>query len=535
MRHLFDYRDSSAGVYVDMGYLLAPNTNFATANNLFYGTGQVTGTVSYPGPGNTFTTTLGQSGVIDIRGGDVDVFFRNQTGVEVPASFDASQNFTGIVGGPTGQNEGLISGYFRLFGISMPTLSWNNVASGPTAAAANAAFTANAAASAADYLAQINAVLATTVTTAIEFVDWGTTGTVNDPGVVMRYTPAAGTNLVYGDFLSVSQDIFGRTDLASQSPDLTGFGDIFAANETVRLILTDEADTVTGWEMGAGRLEIVAGGGDDDIFVYNNNDLVVPTLLIVNGGLGNDTIQTVAYMNTVISGDEGADFIDLQGYSQGNTGVWRHNLSGGTGNDVIVGAATGRNSIDGGADRDSLYGGDNRDTILGGAGNDRLFGYSGNDVLDGGTENDDMTGGVGNDTMYGGAGRDTLYGDDASNFSTRGNDLLFGGDGGDFIYGETGNDTIDGGTGNDLISGGVGRDTFVFRVGTGRDVIEDYQRGEAIRIDAAFWSGTVADFVAENVVVTSAGVLVILLSATERVQVGGAFVPSDFLDAISFI
>ncbi len=537
MRHLFDYRGSATGVYFDLGYMFAPNSSaFIIANNLFYGTGQVTGTFSYPGA--SFRTTMGQNGVIDINGGDIDVFFRNQTGIEVPASFDASQDFTGIYGGTSGLDEAFIWAYFRLFGVTMPTLSWNNVASGPTANAATSAFIANAAASTANYLAQIEAVLATTVTNSIELVEWGITqtGTAINPGFVMKYTPAVGTGLVYGDFLSVVQDDFGRTHLISESPDLTGFGDIFAANETVRLILTDGDDAVSGWEMGAGKLEILAGRGDDHIFLFYTDDLVVPSSLVVNGGSGNDTIQSGAHMNTKISGGTGNDFIDLQGYSFGATRAFRNELTGGSGDDVIVGALAGRNIIDGGADQDVLYGGNNRDTIQGGTGNDILFGDGGNDILDGGSENDQLTGGRGNDTLSGGAGRDTLYGDDASIFSVRGNDLILGGDGSDLIYGETGNDTIDGGTGNDRISGGAGTDTFVFRPGSGVDRIIDYTRGEAIQIDASLWSGTVADFVAANVVLSNAGVLFLRFSAVDRAFIdGGGLVPADFIDVISFI
>lgn len=105
------------------------------------------------------------------------------------------------------------------------------------------------------------------------------------------------------------------------------------------------------------------------------------------------------------------------------------------------------------------------DRVYAGAGDDGFSMGAGNDWVHGEDGNDRLLGQDGNDTMYGDTGKDTLFGG-------QGNDLLFGGDGNDQLLGEDGNDTLDGGAGNDLLMGGAGNDTFVFRVGSGQDVID---------------------------------------------------------------
>jgi hypothetical protein len=55
-----------------------------------------------------------------------------------------------------------------------------------------------------------------------------------------------------------------------------------------------------------------------------------------------------------------------------------------------------------------------------------------------------------------------------------GNDRLNGGAGDDQLVGGAGRDCLIGGAGNDILEGGEGRDTFVFRRGSGDDVITDF-------------------------------------------------------------
>ncbi|HIJ83430.1 MAG TPA: hypothetical protein HPQ00_04400 [Magnetococcales bacterium] len=131
------------------------------------------------------------------------------------------------------------------------------------------------------------------------------------------------------------------------------------------------------------------------------------------------------------------------------------NLTGTSGDDVIIGADTGV-TLDGKAGDDVIHGGDGNDTLKGGDGNDILAGGDGNDQLKGEAGNDTLSGGNGNDTLEGGAGNDDLRGD-------AGNDTLSGGDG---------NDILDGGAGNDTMTGGAGDDLFIFGSGDGADHVD---------------------------------------------------------------
>jgi Ca2+-binding RTX toxin-like protein len=88
---------------------------------------------------------------------------------------------------------------------------------------------------------------------------------------------------------------------------------------------------------------------------------------------------------------------------------------------------------------------------------------------------DRLVGNGGNDTLTGLAGNDTLLGG-------TGNDRLLGGGGVDSLVGGAGNDTLEaGGTGpgpdsaRDVLIGGAGADRFVFRAGSGRSDIQDFQ------------------------------------------------------------
>jgi Ca2+-binding RTX toxin-like protein len=91
-------------------------------------------------------------------------------------------------------------------------------------------------------------------------------------------------------------------------------------------------------------------------------------------------------------------------------------------------------------------------------GENRIFGLDGSDTLSGGVLNDQIDGGNGADTLNGGAGNDTLL----------------GGADNDTLNGDDGNDLLDGGTGNDYLKGGTGNDTYLFGIGSGQDVINNY-------------------------------------------------------------
>ncbi|WP_241090048.1 calcium-binding protein [Pseudomonas viridiflava] len=105
--------------------------------------------------------------------------------------------------------------------------------------------------------------------------------------------------------------------------------------------------------------------------------------------------------------------------------------------------------------------------LLGNSSDQTLRGYASDDVINAGDGDDNASGAAGNDSIYGGKGLDTLYGDE-------GDDRLYGESGNDTLYGGAGNDVLNGGTGNDSLIGGDGSDTYEINIGSGRDVINNY-------------------------------------------------------------
>jgi Ca2+-binding RTX toxin-like protein len=230
------------------------------------------------------------------------------------------------------------------------------------------------------------------------------------------------------------------------------------------------------------------GNGDDLLRGTSRNDTI-------DGGAGNDRIDGGRGAD-VLSGGAGFDVISGGGGDDTiSGGAGFDTLNGGSGNDVIFGNA-GNDLIDGGIGADTLDGGLGADTIFGKGGNDSIAGGDGFDVLYGNSGNDDMKGNNGNDIMYGGQGfdvmdgglgADRMFGDSGADVMSGkgGNDTLFGGAGDDTLHGNAGNDIIDGGTGNDTLFGGLGADRFVFREGSGQDIIADMQEVDVILLEGA--------------------------------------------------
>lgn len=117
---------------------------------------------------------------------------------------------------------------------------------------------------------------------------------------------------------------------------------------------------------------------------------------------------------------------------------------------------------------DTIRGGDLGNDIFGGGGQDTLYGGKLNDWIEGGAERDILhAGGGNNNVLIGGTGNDDLHG-------AEGSDWLIGGDDQDEIWGSGGDDIIEGGAGNgDELHGGYGNDVYIFRRGSGEDIIYD--------------------------------------------------------------
>ncbi|MGA7487368.1 MAG: hypothetical protein WBW74_10600 [Xanthobacteraceae bacterium] len=241
---------------------------------------------------------------------------------------------------------------------------------------------------------------------------------------------------------------------------------------------------------GNGGDDTLAGrGGDDDVQGGAGND----TYDFTGGGLSLDRFfdesgtadrviidsfsQILPSFGGLTTGQDGNDLLIIL-----TTGTFRivdhfngHQI------ETIVARDTGQSMVL----ANGLVGGDGSGIIAGGKGAETLDGRGGDDFLYGNDGNDQLLGGTGNDHLFGGAGRDALDGQD-------------------------GDDILDGGAGSDRLIGGAGRDTFVVAPlaasghgeghdhdhdalhfgalpdrggpGAGRDVIEDFTRGQD-RID----------------------------------------------------
>ncbi|MEO7223233.1 MAG: matrixin family metalloprotease, partial [Devosia sp.] len=90
------------------------------------------------------------------------------------------------------------------------------------------------------------------------------------------------------------------------------------------------------------------------------------------------------------------------------------------------------------------------------------------------------------DSIDAGGGHDTLLGHE-------GNDSLKGGSGQDFLLGGKGKDVLDGGKGADRLTGEAGNDTFVFALGYGSDLIEDFNLSDGdqdvVVLNRSLWGG----------------------------------------------
>jgi Ca2+-binding RTX toxin-like protein len=105
---------------------------------------------------------------------------------------------------------------------------------------------------------------------------------------------------------------------------------------------------------------------------------------------------------------------------------------------------------------------------------------------------------------------------------TNGNDYLVFGSGNDLIKALAGNDTIDGGGGGDTIYGGAGADRFILRLGDGRDVIQDFEKG----VDSFVLDGL--SFNDVNLISTSSGTNIKAGGTTLASVKGVALTAGDF-------
>lgn len=269
----------------------------------------------------------------------------------------------------------------------------------------------------------------------------------------------------------------------------------------------DDRDTFIGGDHGD---QVDGGGGGDDFdtldlrglgpvgIIYTSEDGEDGVAVFGNTGgvmtfeeIENILIDEPLDPDGIVEGTFDPDLIDLD-YDGDPNGDFVDNddalLPGQVGDQDIIIAKTGDDTIYAGLDNDFvvagegddvIHGEDGDDTILAQDGADTVEGEGGDDYLDGGDGDDQLDAGRGNDTLMGGDGDDTLHGNP-------GDDVLDGGDGDDEVIGNDGTDTLYGGAGNDTISTGPGedeayggddRDTFVV-VGQDSQIIDGNEGGD---------------------------------------------------------
>lgn len=192
---------------------------------------------------------------------------------------------------------------------------------------------------------------------------------------------------------------------------------------------TGPPPTITG---SNGNDTINGTGGIDSIYAYDGDDTVNARGGddYIDGGDGDDYIRGRGGNDTivggagadVIDGDNGIDTVDYSAQVLGiNVNLNSGSASGGDANgDTLI-------------QIENVIGGSGNDIITGAAGNNELHGGAGNDTLDGAGGNDVIYGGDGADVINGGDGNDTLYGTAQLNV-----DAILASNSGVFYYSATG-------------------------------------------------------------------------------------------------
>ena len=255
--------------------------------------------------------------------------------------------------------------------------------------------------------------------------------------------------------------------------------------QTIENVIGGSGNDFIAATTGANVLD--GGNGNDTLYGLSGDDTLIGSaghdILrgdggadVLNGGIGTDTASYVSATSRVeVRLWNGTG---LMGDAQGDTLVNIENVTGGSGNDLLVGDFDADNVLNGAGGNDTLYGLSGNDTLIGGAGADFLRGDGGIDTASyesatsrievrlwnnagsmGDADGDTL---VDIENVIGGSGNDLLVGDfDADN-------VLNGAGGNDVLYGLSGNDTLIGGAGADFLRGDGGIDTASYESATSR-------------------------------------------------------------------
>jgi len=268
----------------------------------------------------------------------------------------------------------------------------------------------------------------------------GDTGTTSVTFTVTRTGDLSKTATVAFAVLPTGADPADQPDFTDSTDDAFPSGMVaFAEGQATATITVDVA--------GDPFVE------DDEGFLVSLSDAQVMD--------GNGVFTTATATVTILNDDEATQEDGTGGGDVIGGSDQVDDIDGGDGDDVISG---------GGAD-DDLRGNDGDDTISGDDGDDFINGSRGDDVVLGGNGDDELEGGQGDDRIFGGDGDDVLRGREDD-------DEVYGQAGDDEVRGGKGDDILSGGTGDDELNGGKGDDTFIYALGDGNDVINDFGNGD---------------------------------------------------------
>jgi len=227
------------------------------------------------------------------------------------------------------------------------------------------------------------------------------------------------------------------------------------STETFMVTEAETNSTSDGLETGS----LFLGGAGNDNLSDNSDGFD----LVMDGGLGDDSLSGLAGQDTLLGGG-------------GND-----NLDGGEDDDMLFGQ-DGDDDISGGAGFDMIFGGDGDDVANGGEGNDMIVGEDGDDVVSGADGEDIISGNDGDDELNGGLGADSLVGGDGDDVMNGGDIVPGSGDDNgvfdDTLEGGVGNDVLNGGEGDDILEGGLDADTL-----TGGDDADHFVYDLGVRLD----------------------------------------------------
>ncbi len=190
-------------------------------------------------------------------------------------------------------------------------------------------------------------------------------------------------------------------------------------------------------------------------------------------------------------------------------GVVIENVTGGSGNDLLVGNGAA-NVLDGGAGGlgTASYVQSDAAVTLNLLTNALLGGHAAGDSF------------VSIENLTGSSFADTLTGDDGAN-------VIRGGAGNDLVKGGSGADTITGGTGNDLLFGQAGVDSFIFESGWGDDKIYDF------KVNSEKMDMSALNIGFSNLSITSSGSNTVISYGSDSITLIG--VSSSSVDSGDFI